>query len=259
MPTTRLGTDTTTLRKGALGPGWGMPYSKLRGEEEGRIQSGLYIVQPAYAQWAGDRETTKGHRIDECFRCGAVGTKAYADEKGEGDALQGPSSLWGRMMMYDSNWLGGGQIYAFLDLDRPGQFKKSGNMRLEQKYKRRGASMTLVTAMEQMFHERLKRTKGIEVAKEKEWFHGNKEDMLAALLSLAGKENAKERLYLFDADGAHRMKVHRTKAYLQLFVQEREELEEVPMRQRSQRRTKANQGQPDVPRSQLGPAARYPQ
>lgn len=247
--------------RGILGSDWGMSYNKLKPGDAadnvavGKIQSGLYIVQPAYAQWNPTLEinSQKKYRLGDCYRCGAVGTKAYVDEKEEGEALLGPSSLRGRMMMYDSNWLGGGTLYAFLDLDRPKEFVGGSATRREKVYVRPGEKkpLTLVKQMERVYHERLRGHSQLGVAKEKEWFHGAKEDMLATLISLAGGQ-ADERLHLFYKDGVKRYKVVKVKEVLQIYESsEKEPMTEKPLRPLSQRPTKANEYDPSKARSQL--------
>lgn len=269
MPSqTRAQSKERKAPRDILGPEWGMSYNKLKaGNDEdnvsvGKIQSGLYIVQPAYAQWNPTLVVNdqKGYQVGDCYRCGAVGTKAYVDEKQQGDALMGPSSLLGRMMMYDSNWLMGGTLYAFLDLDRPKEFQKGAQeaTRRESKYVRASdpKERTLVQHMERIYHERLKAHEDIGVAKEKEWFHGAKEDMLATLVSLS-RGQANERLHLFYRDGVKRFKMIKVKSVFDVYEKTMdEELIEKPLRPLSSRKTAANDFDPTKARSTLSQSAK---
>ena len=183
-----------------------MDYNKLREIPAliGKDVVGLYIVQPNYLKDArgNHKHDNTDFKKNQIFRCGAVGTKrAMAQERqeqsvdasGKFEALAGAGHLFGRMMMYDSNWLDGGKIHAFLKLDR--RFKRSEQNAKYTVNEPDKKNQTQVTHYEKEYHKILRQLRRVKEAKRAEWFGGDLEDMKCVLKVLATR--AKKTLYLF--------------------------------------------------------------
>ena len=195
------------------------------GEEERKITTALYIMRPNYLdkyEAGKDKVKVGDEQVDvhNCFRCGSVGTKAYQYKDKDADAKwkHVPGNLYGRMMMYESNWLTGGRVYAVLKLID----KDTQRIHLKRQAKNE-KGQSFVTYMEKAFHEELRRqgemsskyggkarairrlartvkegTNGQQVY-ESEWFYGDFHMMLKALESVSvdqhGVSTGQIRLY----------------------------------------------------------------
>ena len=190
----------------------GTPFREIP-ENDRTMPECLYIVRPDYLDkyepTNDEQKMTKVgqtfYNVHTCFRCGSVGTKAYQVkfEKDKGWNSR-PSSLYGRMMMYESNWFTGGRVYAVLKLDAQ-QSVRNGYLRAAKNSEGKG----FVKFIEEQFHERLAADKEIRrIARTEtedgkrhasEWFEGDLQKMIKHLSELSVNEDNKSigRLYLY--------------------------------------------------------------
>ena len=189
----------------------GTPFREIP-DDDRTMPECLYIVRPDYLdkyepttdpQHMTQVGQTK-YNVHTCFRCGSVGTKAYQYKVGEGNWKSRPSSLYGRMMMYESNWFTGGRVYAVLKLDAQQSVRK-GMVRAMKNEEGQG----FVKFIENQFHERLTADKEIRrIARTEtedgqkhasEWFEGDLQKMIKHLSELSINEDNKSigKLYLY--------------------------------------------------------------
>lgn len=209
--------DTSTL-------GWTLRELKEhesweRGDKAGlcHAPAGLYIVQPDFATRYREGEKVFGTSADvrDCYRCGAVGTKSYTDEKTDMSAklVKGQhSTLLSRMEMYRSNWVTGARIYAFLQVGRRMAGTPFGH-RADQLYVKPSDRLQvdkqpLIVYRENEFHHNLNqsadsaRVRGIKKvypAAKSEWYAARNVLSLIGELAKLNNLGDVENLYIFEA------------------------------------------------------------
>lgn len=207
-------------------PKLGWSIHALKDTDLGATPAGLYIVQPEFAAHykAGHKVPGTTADVKDCYRCGAVGTKAYADEAFDLDApIKNAGSLHGRMQMYASNWLTGGTIFAYLKLKRVMRHDQHGK-RVETKHRKASDALTTkeqteVKLRETQFHKLLDgstRSRIQKVRGKSEWYASPTVLKLIATLAKLAHRGEAENLYIFesDRDKPTKFSLSRVKEYL---------------------------------------------
>lgn len=179
----------------------GKSFHELRETDLGRVSEALYIVRPNYLDKYDVHETADARDVGSdsvpvhcCFRCGSVGTKEFVqreDRTHTGSGERPPSSVYGRMMMYQSNWLTGGKIYAMLQIDTRMRRAK-GQLRRDKNTEGTG----YVKWMEDQFHAELvgnrhvQRMRAKEGGKQSEWFFADDVMTLIGCLAKVAHDDA---------------------------------------------------------------------
>ena len=191
---------------------FGKSFHDLKNTDLAHVSEALYIVRPNYLDKYDVKDTVDPLDIGRhevpvhcCFRCGSVGTKEFVqrlDRTYTGSGERAPSSVYGRMMMYQSNWLTGGKVYAVLALDGKGR-----NARGQRRRDKNVDGQGYVSWLERQFHQELERNRHVQRLRLKEDEVGNSEwffaddvmTLISCLTKVAHDENGRPRgtLHLF--------------------------------------------------------------